>query len=439
MRRFVARFLLGALFLVALYEVIQRLGFGEGESDEMRGDAWQLAEIVHEHLADEGQAGSTAHPPEELLKRLGVAIESITKDDYLRACSTASLVTNYHGVEICVGARVEEGPWPLVANLPAGPIELDGADLLEADDALALPHLLSFALLFAGMAALGAALAWSPARQLRHLAKATSALRDGDLSARATVPRGGLVAPVALAFNDMAAQVQKTVGWQELLLQTVAHELRTPLSRVRFIAERVSDAREDTEREEALGDLDLELTEMEALISSLLSLLKVEGGIALARVPSDVAELLDDLLEQLDRRQRYRDPRLAIWRVGFEDSSPLARVDRQAASRVFGNLLSNAAAHARTQVRVTVAREEHALMVAIEDDGDGVSDDQRSQILEPFVRLDDGRARAGTGLGLAIVRRLAEAHGHPVVLCASDLGGLRVETRWPLEGEAGED
>jgi two-component system sensor histidine kinase RstB len=106
---------------------------------------------------------------------------------------------------------------------------------------------------------------------------------------------------------------------------------------------------------------------------------------------------------------------------------------------VFGNLLSNAAAHARTQVRVTVAREEHALMVAIEDDGDGVSDDQRSQILEPFVRLDDGRARAGTGLGLAIVRRLAEAHGHPVVLCASDLGGLRVETRWPLEGEAGED
>ena len=134
MRRFVASFLLGALFLVALYEMTQRLGFGEDESDETRGDAWQLAEIVHEHLADTAQAGSTAPSPEELQNRLGVAIGKMAKEDYLRACSQSFLVSTYRGVEVCIGARVDERAWPLVANLPSGPIELDGAELLEADD-----------------------------------------------------------------------------------------------------------------------------------------------------------------------------------------------------------------------------------------------------------------------------------------------------------------
>jgi len=434
MKRFIASFFVGALVLLVLYEASQVLGSREHEASEE--DAWRMAALVHEGLA--GAAAAGASDPEHLEVRLGVLVEPMTHAAYERACSQEPFVTTRGEVEVCVGAPDDEESWRVVAALPSGPIALDGAAMLEESEGeTGVPFGFSLLLLFAGMGALGAVLAWSPSRQLRRLATAATALRDGDLDARAVVPRSGLVTPVAMAFNDMAAQVQKTVAWQELLLQTVAHELRTPLSRVRFIAERVSDATEDAERHDALGDLDLELTEMEALITSLLSLLSTEGEAALVSAPTDLAELLDDLLERLERRQRHRDPPLVIARVGFQLTSPLARVDQRAVSRVFDNLLANAAAHARTRVQVTVDLEEHTLLVAIEDDGEGIPGDQRSQILEPFVRLEDGRARAGTGLGLAIVRRLAEAHGHPVVVCAGDLGGLRVETRWPLGGGAG--
>ncbi len=434
MKRFVASFFFGALVLLALYETSQAIG--SRERDAANEDAWRLAELVHEGLAAPARSGSV--DPEGLEARLGVSVRAISDETYERACSRVPFVTTRGEVELCVGTADDEDSWRVVAALPSGPIALDGVAMLEErDDAVGLPYGLSIVILFAGMAALGAALAWPPARQLRHLARAATALRDGDLEARATVPRHGLVTPVALAFNEMAAQIHKTVAWQELLLQTVAHEVRTPLSRVRFIAERVRDADESAARSEALMDLDQELTEMEELVSSLLSLVRADHDAALVQTPTDLVDLLDGLLDRLNRRQRHRTPPLVLSRVGFERSSPLARADRRAASRVFDNLLSNAAAHARTQVRVMIALEEGTLVVAIEDDGDGVREDQHAQILEPFVRLDDGRARAGTGLGLAIVKRLAEAHGHPVLVCASDLGGLRVETRWPLGGEPG--
>ncbi len=436
MKRFIASFVLGALVLLVLYETTQVLGFSESEEQD-NGEAWFIAEVVHEGLAGASRAGSISPDSDDFDARLGVRVEPISESAYERACSRAPLVTKQDGVELCIGDADDEHPWPVVAALPSGPVSLDGAAILEASEDVEGPHLLGFLVLFAGMAALGAALAWSPSRELHHLAGTASALRDGDLEARAAVPRTGLVKPVALAFNDMAAQIHKTVAWQELLLQTVAHELRTPLSRVRFIAERVSDAREDEERGEALADLDLELTELEDLTSSVLSLVKADHDAALVKAPTDLAELLDEALDRLDRRQRHRDPPLVLTRDGFEPAPPLACVDRRAVSRVFENLLSNAATHARTQVLVRVELEEHALVVAIEDDGPGVGEEQRARMLEPFVRLDDDRARAGTGLGLAIVKRLAEAHGHPAVVSASDLGGLRVETRWPLGSEQG--
>jgi len=245
-------------------------------------------------------------------------------------------------------------------------------------------------------------------------------------------PRGSLVEPVALAFNDMAAQIQRTVAWKELLLQTVAHELRTPLSRVRFIAERVTDAEDAVERDDALAELDRELTELEDLLSSVLSLARADHGAALARPPTDLVDVLEGALDALVWRQRHRSPPLVLERVGIEAALPLARADRAAAARVFDNLLSNAAAHAHQRVRVVLAVEEDTLMIAVEDDGEGLPEDQFAHIFEPFVRLDSSRSQAGVGLGLAIVKRIVENHGHTITVGTGELGGLRVETRWSL-------
>lgn len=236
----------------------------------------------------------------------------------------------------------------------------------------------------------------------------------------------------ALAINEMAVQIQKVVEWQELVLQTVAHELRTPLSRVRFVVERVADAGDDQERDEALTVLDEDLTDLEDVLASMLLLIRDSKEASVKPAPVDLGEVIQTALDKLERRVHGREPPLRIHRDGLTPGLPKALVDRVAIDRVFDNLLANAAAHANHEVRVVVDVQQDAVMIAVEDDGEGVSEELRDRIFEPFVRLDDGGTRHGAGLGLVIVKRITEAHGYSVAVAGSELGGLRLETRWPL-------
>ena len=426
MRRFVFRFLLGSAAMLAAYELVQSVSYREEETGD---EAWLVAGTTHallaEALEDEPPPWTTA----ELEERLGVPVAPLTEADWLDVQGRALFTSQQDGIELVV-LPLEEEDWRVAAALPSGPVAIDAWALFEGqEDAVDLAHLLSLLVLALGMAALGVALVAPPARQLRHLAQAARALEDGDLTARTEVPPGGLVAPVARAMNAMAAQIQRVVGWQELMLQTVAHELRTPLARVRFVAQRVADATDDVERADALATLDADLSELEDLVSSVLSLVRADHGAALERVSVDVVALVRETLDRFTRVHPNRS--IALDYVGPAATGAWASVDPGAARRVLDNLLRNAFTHARGRVRVTVAREDAAVLVAVEDDGDGLPGEARDRVVEPFVRLDDDRARAGTGLGLAIVKGLVEAHGHPVVLRQGALGGLRVETRWP--------
>lgn len=427
MRRFVFRFLLGSVAMLVAYEVVQSMSSREEETVD---EAWLVAGTTHALLAEAFETEPPPRTPAALAARLGVPVAALTEADWQVAQGRALFSTRDDGIELAV-LPMDEESWRVVAALPSGPVAIDAWALFEEhDEAVDLAHLLSLMVLALGMTALGVALVAPPARQLRRLAQTARALEDGDLAARTEVPQGGLVAPVARAMNAMAAQIQRVVGWQELMLQTVAHELRTPLARVRFVAQRVADATDEVERAAALATLDADLTELEDLVSSVLSLVRADHGAALERVPVDVDALVREILDRFERV--HPNPSIALGYVGPAATGAWASVDPAAARRVLDNLLRNAVAHAQAEVRVLVVQEDTAILVAVEDDGDGLPDESRNLVVEPFVRLDDDRARTGTGLGLAIVKGLVEAHGHPVVLRQGALGGLRVETRWPL-------
>ena len=437
MSRFVLRFLLGAVAMLVFYEAIQHLSFG---SEETREETWEMAAFMtgytHDRLEEALARDPAPRDARDLEAILGVRVVSITETTYQNERSQAALLTRQDGIELAVRMTDGAEDWRVAADLPTGPVTLNAEALFqESDEAVGPSHLLSFLVLLLGMIALGIGLIWSPARQLRQLASTARALRDGHLEARAEVPRRGLVEPVARALNEMAEQIQQVVAWQELMLQTVAHELRTPLSRVRFVVERVADATDQVERDEAMETLDGELTELEELLSSVLAMVRADHGAATAREPVDLREVIEGALDTLARHQEGRDHPLHIERIGLQSASPLAGVDRAAATRVLDNLLSNAAAHAHQRVRVVAAVEGDSLMVAVEDDGEGLPAEQRSRIFEPFVRLGDSETRMGVGLGLTIVKRLVEAHGYPISVVQGELGGLRVETRWPLAVE----
>jgi len=429
MTRFVLRFLLGAVAMLVAYELVQAAAY---HSEETRDEAWLVAGTTHALLEEALATRPALRGASDLEVRLGVPVAPITEAAWLEAIDSALFSTRQGEIELAV-LPLDEEDWRVVASLPTGPVAIDAwAVFEEHDGALDVAHLLSLMVLALGMAALGVALIVPPARHLQRLARTARALEGGDFAARAEEPRGGLVAPVARAMNDMAAQIQQVVAWQELMLQIVAHELRTPLSRVRFVVERVADATDQAERNEAMETLDGELTELEELLSSVLAMVRADHGAATGKEPVDLREVIEGALDTLARHQEGRDHPLHIERIGLQPVPPLVRVDRAAATRVFDNLLSNAAAHAHQYVRVVATVEGDSLMIAVEDDGEGLLEEQRGRIFAPFVRLGDGETRMGVGLGLTIVKRLVEAHGYPISVVQSELGGLRVETRWPL-------
>jgi signal transduction histidine kinase len=103
--------------------------------------------------------------------------------------------------------------------------------------------------------------------------------------------------------------------------------------------------------------------------------------------------------------------------------------------RVVRNLLSNALRHAKTQVRVSVARASAAAVVRFDDDGPGIPASERARVLEPFVRLDESRSRdlGGVGLGLTIVDRILRAVGGGLRISEASSGGASVVMSWPSD------
>ena len=115
------------------------------------------------------------------------------------------------------------------------------------------------------------------------------------------------------------------------------------------------------------------------------------------------------------------------------DQSAQVRVERQDLDEMLGNLIENAAKYGQGRVFVTVSRQAGYVEILVEDDGKGIPEAQRANVLERGARLDTGKP--GTGLGLAIVRDVAQIYGGTVVLEESeDLGGLLARLQLPDAG-----
>jgi two-component system osmolarity sensor histidine kinase EnvZ len=112
---------------------------------------------------------------------------------------------------------------------------------------------------------------------------------------------------------------------------------------------------------------------------------------------------------------------------------PIVTVRPNAFKRCIGNLVSNAARHAR-RISITGHRDHRWLTVTVDDDGPGIPPTMREEVFKPFLRLDDARNQdeGGTGLGLAIARDIARSHGGEIMLSDSPLGGLRAAVRVPV-------
>jgi len=246
-------------------------------------------------------------------------------------------------------------------------------------------------------------------RPLRRLIVATSRIAEGDLAYRVPVRTGDEIGRLGRALNDMAATLEGSEKARQNLLTDVAHELRTPLAVVRGNLEGMLDGAFPLTAE-GLAPVYDETLHLAKLVEDLRTLTLAEAGrLQLVREPTDLGELARVAAEAV-RPTAVED---GVEIVVTASPDLRANVDPRRIRQVLGNLLSNALRYSPPggTVAVTVARREREVVVAVQDQGPGISPQDHPRLFERFYRGDMSRTGDGTGLGLAIAREVVQAHG----------------------------
>jgi len=253
-------------------------------------------------------------------------------------------------------------------------------------------------------------------RAIERLADAADAFgRGGDVPQ--FKPHGAReVRKAAHAFIAMKERIQRYVDQRTLLLASVSHDLRTPLTRLKL---EVALA----EPSPRLKAIKLDLAEMEHMIDEYLAFARGEDGEALEIVG------LRGLIQEVSEGATRAGAQVQV----DADGTLAAHVRPNAFKRALSNLVMNAAVHGEHVEVAARARPSGGVEILVDDDGPGIPPERYEDAFKPFSRLDDARNQneKGVGLGLAIARDLARALGGDVTLDRSPMGGLRAVVRLP--------
>jgi len=335
------------------------------------------------------------------------------------------------GREFGSGPMRDDGRLPHFKRGGRFPVQLVVAQIKLADGAVAtfrhvLPQPpadrpLKLIALVAGTGIVVALLAgWAVRRLTRPLATladaATGLARNLD---QPPLPESGPteVSRAATAFNSMQRDLKTFVETRSQALAGVSHDLRLPLTRVRLRLERVTDA--DVKR-----SIESDLDEMEHMIAGTLDYLRAGNG-AEAAVRTNINALVEGVADDMEALG-------ATVRLHGHADTPMS-VRPQGLRRCLANLMENARRYGGNDIDVTIADARDALIIRIEDHGPGIPVVERERVFEPYVRLEQSRAKhtGGTGLGLAIAWAIARTHGGDVTLADREGGGLSVRLVLP--------
>ncbi|MDQ7813083.1 ATP-binding protein, partial [Brevundimonas sp.] len=265
-----------------------------------------------------------------------------------------------------------------------------------------------------------APLVWWLARRLTRPIRvfADAAERLGaDPDAEPLAPSGPSEVRTAIhAFNDMQASLREHMRQRTQTIAAIAHDLRTPLTRLRFRAEQAPAAVRDR--------MATDIEEMDALIAQAMAFVRGEST-AERREPLDLGPLAADCAAGFTETGAD---------VRFEGGGALpVEGDPAALRRALANLIGNAVKYGGG-ARVKAFVEDGRAVVEVSDDGPGLAGDELEAVFDPFHRGERSRSRetGGTGLGLTVARQAARAHGGDVTLTNRTGGGLTARLALPL-------
>jgi len=313
------------------------------------------------------------------------------------------------------------GGFRAAVKLPGGDWEIIGRKDVDQVSSWRLGVIIRFIVSLALMLPIG----WLFARWLAEPIHAfgAAAERLGRLRRVESVEVRGPaeVRQAAEALNDMQNRIRRYVIERTSVVGAIAHDLRTPLSRIKFHLASAPDA--------VRRKIDGEIDEMERMITAALDYAEAETR-PHSRERLHLASLVEGVVDDA------ADSNQAVRIDTVEDVIVVG--DALLLRRLFSNLINNAVTYGHRAI-VSVRRQSGYAVVDVDDEGPGLSDASLERAFEPFFRAEGSRNRStgGMGLGLAIVKAAARSHGGDVELRNRRTGGLRARVWLPLEAVQG--
>ena len=328
-------------------------------------------------------------------------------------------------------------------TLPNGSVLVVGRDVEERRQLGSLiRRTLFFALGFTVLLGLFGGLIMS--RNFLHridlITAASRSIMEGDLSKRLPVSGSGdEIDQLSVSLNQMLDQIERLMAGMKEISSNVAHDLRTPLARLRSRVEAALRTGEPGAQKAALERTIEEADGLLATFNALLSIARAETGQLREGLQAvDLQDLLNELGELFAPLAEESGGSLTVL---APDHVPV-RADRQLLAQAISNLIDNALKYGvpqgrnGTDIRLELKAARDKAIIAVADSGPGIAEADRARVTERFVRLDEARSKPGSGLGLSLAQGIAKLHKGRLLI-KDNQPGLRVELILPLKPAPG--
>ncbi|MBB4065706.1 sensor histidine kinase [Gellertiella hungarica] len=279
-----------------------------------------------------------------------------------------------------------------------------------------------------GVMGVGALILWffigrNALRRIDRISDASKKIMAGDLAQRLPVSGSGdEFDRLSLSLNEMLERIGRLNEGLRQVSDNIAHDLKTPLTRLKNRANEALAAGDEEARRQSLEGIQAEADQIIRTFDSLLMISRVEAGsqaasltdLDLSAIAADCVELYEPVAEE----------------AGFRLEAQIApgigiKGNRELIGQTLANLIDNAIKYGDGEgierlIRVSLAHDGGGVALSVSDRGRGIPADRRADVMKRFVRLDESRSKPGTGLGLAMAEAVMMLHGGTITLADTD-------------------